>query len=164
MTRANGSFVPPIPPSSLLVFNEIGSFVPKKNRHSGQHTKSECPIVSASICHLPFDLCHLKFLWAFFVRLPARWAPREQRLSESVMGDHIFATLLFSYTFRFCFGRPAAQLALPDPASQDDCRHHDVHPRPASHKSPISNLQSIAASIATTLASARPGASPPFAY
>jgi len=27
---------------------------------------------------------------------------RELRLTESVMGDHIFATLLFSDTFRFC--------------------------------------------------------------
>ena len=34
MTRANGSFVSSIPPNRLLVFNEIGSFVPPKNSFS----------------------------------------------------------------------------------------------------------------------------------
>jgi hypothetical protein len=31
VTRANGSFVSSIPANRLFVFNEIGSFVPKKN-------------------------------------------------------------------------------------------------------------------------------------
>jgi len=68
------------------------------------------------------------------------------------MADHIFATPLFSYTFRLCLeGRKWGILSGTFPnldQFSSGCPHrggrlqHDMQPRPPSHKSPFSNLQS----------------------
>src|SRR5262249_3281395 len=51
--------------------------------------------------------------------------PSSGAFSESLMADHILATILFSYTFRLCLGHQPRSYPVRDSASGTVYHHHE---------------------------------------